>query len=153
MNSDFKNISIYYDYIKSNLPDYVPNEVVELCLSNNTYSSYTRGLNYYVYYDPGKAPAELAYVASDEEDLKHRIFEDVTYDIARYVQSLNIEQYTNQDFEKLVREYHLNLLKSKLSQGELNLKIKRYENELNQYKSIPQWKFDKDKFEFVKISN
>ena len=156
MNNDLKPISIYYDYIKSHLPYYVPDEVIKHCLTNDTHSNYVRGLNYYVYYDPGKAPAELAYVASSEEDLKHRIFEDVSYNIARYIQSLNIEngQIYNMtsDFERLVMEYHLNLLKSQLSQGELNMKIKQYENKINKSYKIPHWKFNKEKFEFIEIN-
>ena len=149
MDNDFKPISNYYDYIKSKLPDYVPDEIIMKCLNSETHPSYVRGLNYYVYYDPGKGPAQLAYAASSEENLKQKIFEDVSYDIARCIQYVNAE---SNDFEKSVREYHLNLLKSNLSQGELNLKIKRYENELNQYYEIPHWKFDKNKFEFIEIN-
>ena len=153
MNNDIKPISIYYDYIKSKLPDYIPDEIIKKCLSNDSYSNYVRGLNYYVYYDPGKAPAELLYVASNDEDLKHRIFLEVSYNIARQIQLLNCEKlqihYTNFDFEKSVKEIHLNILKSYLSQGEINIKIKQYENEINQYNNIYHWKFDKEKFKFT----
>ena len=34
MKNDIKHISIYYDYIKSRLPDYVPDEIVRKCLDN-----------------------------------------------------------------------------------------------------------------------
>ena len=177
-----QSISIYNEWIKSILPDYIPSDIIEKSLprQNNPYPDFVIGLEYYVDADPGRVPPRLEYAAKDENDLKCRIFADVAFQIASemelstrkddelkwhyipiyvkddkwmYKENKNYTYDTIFDSRKTLFECHLKLLNLVYSLEELDLKIKKYEKCMNTDFQTQHWKFDLNTFEFVEISN
>jgi len=177
-----KPVAIYNDWVKQQLPDDIPDDIIKQCLQGEKYTclDFIKGLTYYSDADPGRCPPHIAYQAKDEEDLKHYYFYHVTYSIAGQIELLNREQEeqnwryvrvkalnnkwmyrenTNYkynaiyDSRKYWMEYHLNLLKPVINNDKLKTTIKEYESSLNTWYKIPHWKFDEDKFEFIEISD
>ncbi len=175
-------ISIYNEWIKSILPDYIPSDIIEKSLprQNNPYPDFVIGLEYYVDADPSRVPPRLEYAAKDENDLKCRIFADVAFQIASemelstrkddelkwhyipiyvkddkwmYKENKNYTYDTIFDSRKTLFECHLKLLNLVYSLEELDLKIKKYEKCMNTDFQTQHWKFDLNTFEFVEISN
>lgn len=175
-------VSIYNDWVKSQLPDNIPMDIIHECLPGEKYKCYDYfvGLKYYIDGDYGKIPPYLAYEAKNENDLKHRYFYNVTASISNklelfnrkneepkwryirkfvkkdkymYCENTNWQYNAIFDSRKYWMEYHLNLLKTVITEEELKIQIKEYENLINNRYQTPHWKFDCEKFEFIEISD
>ena len=181
ISQEKKSISIYNDWIRQHLPNYVPEDIIDKRLPKDVspYGDYVIGLQYYVDADPGRVPQRLEYEANSEQDLKNRIFMDISKWISFDVELLNREKeeikwrYVDKqinskwmykenknylynaifDSRKYWMEYHLNLLKPVITSEKLNVTINEYESLLNNKFKIQHWKFDKEKFEFVEVSD
>lgn len=175
-------VSIYNDWVKTQLPDNISMDIIQECLPGEKYKCYDYfiGLKYYIDGDYGKIPPYLAYEAKDEKDLKHRYFYNVTSCISTesellnrkneepkwryirkfvkkdkymYLENTNWQYNAIYDIRKYKFEYHLRLLKLVFSDNELNITIKEYEDLMNTWYKTPHWKFDNEKFKFIEISD
>ena len=165
----------YLAWVLEKLPKDIPSEIVRKILSIGGYVS---GLQVWQYGERG--PDTVAFTASNENELKHWIFDMVSENIAYEVELYNREKEEklwryvqervedghwlyreNKDYiynaihdsRKYWMEYHLSLLKNVLSEEEVNKKIAYYESKLNMWFTEKHWSFDKEQFRFVEISN
>ena len=164
----------YQAWVLQKLPKDIPSEIVRKSLNIGGYVS---GLQFWQYGERG--PDTVAFTASDENELKHWIYDQVSINIALSVELNNREgeeklwRYIrerveeghwlyreNEDYiynaihdsRKYWMEYHLSLLKRVLSDEEINNKIREYESLLNLWFTEKHWAFDREQFRFVEIS-
>lgn len=165
----------YLAWVVEQLPKDIPSEIVRKSLNMWGYVS---GLQFWNYGERG--PDTVAFTASDENELKHWIYDEVSRNIAsnielhkreeeeklwRYIRERvedghwlyreNKDYIYNaiHDFRKYLFEYHLSLLKRVLSEEDVNSKITEYELLLNKWFTEKHWAFDREQFRFVEISD
>ena len=165
----------YLAWVLERLPKDIPSEIVRKRLSIGGYVS---GLQVWQYGERG--PDTVVFTASNENELRHWIFDKVSKNIAHEVELCNREKEEklwryvrerveeghwlyreNKDYiynaihddRKYWMEYHLSLLKNVLSEEDVNNKIAYYESKLNMWFTEKHWSFDRGKFRFVEISD
>lgn len=165
----------YLAWVVEKLPKDIPSEIVR---KNLNMGGYVSGLQFWNYGERG--PDTVAFHASDEKELQHWIYDQVSKSIAQRVELQNREEEEklwryvrervedghwlyreNKDYiynaihdsRKYWMEYHLSLLKRVLSEEEVNNKITEYESLMNRWFTEKHWAFDKEQFRFVEISD
>ena len=165
----------YQTWVLEKLPKDIPSEIIRKSLN---LCGYVSGLQFWEQGDRG--PDTVAFTASDENELKHWIYDKVSLNIA-----FNVELNNRKEEEKLWRyireraekghwlykenkdyiynaihdprkywmEYHLSLLKRVLSEEEVNNRITEYESLLNLWFTERHWSFDRELFRFVEVSD